>query len=536
MFSFLLPTKSADEYEPLVTSIQDHSVTTLFFPKPSNSPLQLFLRTGELFRKQDELIVHDSTRNPACAVRIERVSAVAFDKITPEDIARTWGPKEISAWRNWARSLWLSPSFSNQPYPHHISGRTTIIRVDFSSHDCFADESLDTLFHGLKDHLFLHDVVKILVEKKTHFPLHLRQSALEFLPFAHRYLFKPFYRIPDLSPALSRVVELTRTTPGLPASPDSAENLAAVHAWVSTCLSTLGVTLTDGGGVDFQSRLTRSQLTEHFPTLPVRHYRKIIRSLIHLRNRIFRTQETADFVRCTMLERHFLMRCITKEEFLHSSATAHYVAIHVSERYIPDSFSRTELDRVHRRIAPNFAIEDLLEHALADPHVNLETLAKVHCSPRIVRLLSEEQVEHLQQLCWSELVWLANRLQRLWNPAWLERSMRLHSGDDSSAWNATARAWNRLRAMWLTIVTNSGQTHLLDTLCFGKVMRLIPEFPMMEEAHGDVSVFQRLPLPWEVVHGIATCPRSEVQRVCEEVGIDPVTSGWTSPKQYSDLV
>jgi hypothetical protein len=46
----------------------------------------------------------------------------------------------------------------------------------------------------------------------------------------------------------------------------------------------------------------------------------------------------------------------------------------------------------------------------------------------------------------------------------------------------------------------------------------------------DTQVWARLPLPWDVIAGIESCTRADVEAACAEAGIDPAARGWTAPR------
>ena len=49
----------------------------------------------------------------------------------------------------------------------------------------------------------------------------------------------------------------------------------------------------------------------------------------------------------------------------------------------------------------------------------------------------------------------------------------------------------------------------------------------------NTSVWNSLPLPWQVFKGEATCYRQKVIRACQKVGLDPESSGWVAPRTHS---
>ena len=65
-------------------------------------------------------------------------------------------------------------------------------------------------------------------------------------------------------------------------------------------------------------------------------------------------------------------------------------------------------------------------------------------------------------------------LQDVWNKSNINRStMIVHRGNDSSTWNNVASAWNKARDNWIALVQAMGMADMLNTFCFGKVLRLM---------------------------------------------------------------
>jgi hypothetical protein len=62
-------------------------------------------------------------------------------------------------------------------------------------------------------------------------------------------------------------------------------------------------------------------------------------------------------------------------------------------------------------------------------------------------------------------------------------TMVVRRGNDSSAWNNTAGAWNKARGSWIALLQAMGMTEELDSMCFGKVLRLMA---------ADVAAWHRL--------------------------------------------
>jgi hypothetical protein len=62
-------------------------------------------------------------------------------------------------------------------------------------------------------------------------------------------------------------------------------------------------------------------------------------------------------------------------------------------------------------------------------------------------------------------VWERNNINR--------ETMIVRRGNDSNTWNNTAGAWDKARASWIALLQAMGMTEELDSMCFGKVLRLM---------------------------------------------------------------
>ena len=120
--------------------------------------------------------------------------------------------------------------------------------------------------------------------------------------------------------------------------------------------------------------------------------------------------------------------------------------------------------------------------------------------------------------------------------------MTVARGQDSSTWNALGGAWNRARDFWLALVWSTGNAAFADAFLPGKVMRLMAADVVAwhrsigEGVHPDTLVWDRLPKPWDVVAGRATCTRAQVEAACAACGVDAAASGWAAPRARAQVV
>jgi hypothetical protein len=136
--------------------------------------------------------------------------------------------------------------------------------------------------------------------------------------------------------------------------------------------------------------------------------------------------------------------------------------------------------------------------------------------------------------CYYEMLLSAGKfLEEVWQESDIDKeTMCVKRGNDSSTWNLMAGAWNKLRDGWFNLCHSMKMDQIVDTLCFGKVMRLMAADVMRwhesagSKKHDDTSVWNVLPLPWEVMAGKEKCTRKDVEYVCNNFDIDPYKQGW----------
>jgi hypothetical protein len=164
-------------------------------------------------------------------------------------------------------------------------------------------------------------------------------------------------------------------------------------------------------------------------------------------------------------------------------------------------------------------------------------VAHVHPAGEVLAHLSDEQKGALLGRWFGLLSDIAGLLQETWDRSKINRAtMIVRRGNDSSTWNNTAGAWNKARDHWFALVYALNMDDLLDSLCPGKVLRLMAaDVVAWHHSAGNTldpntAVWNELPLPWEVLSGQAVCTRAMVEAACRRHGLDPEKSGWTAPR------
>lgn len=168
---------------------------------------------------------------------------------------------------------------------------------------------------------------------------------------------------------------------------------------------------------------------------------------------------------------------------------------------------------------------------------NWWAISHIYTSQEVLRKLSDEQKGKLLGKWTSILQEIALFLSEIWETSNIDRqTMIVKRGNDSTTWNNTAGAWNKARDNWMNIIYSLGMEYILDEICFGKVLRLMAaDVVAWHSSTGgkldpNTDVWNKLPLPWDVFQGNEKCNKELVIKYCENVGIDPVKSGWIAPR------
>ncbi|MEL6821107.1 MAG: hypothetical protein AAFP70_05050, partial [Calditrichota bacterium] len=141
---------------------------------------------------------------------------------------------------------------------------------------------------------------------------------------------------------------------------------------------------------------------------------------------------------------------------------------------------------------------------------------------------------------WTDILQqISGRLEELWKSSdFNPDTMIVKPGNDSTAWNIAAGAWNKARDSWMNLMYAMGTEYILDELCFGKVMRLMAsDLANWFRISGrglevNTKVWQQLPYPWEVFSGKTTCTRKMIERACFDANVDAEKAGWIAPRYH----
>jgi hypothetical protein len=287
------------------------------------------------------------------------------------------------------------------------------------------------------------------------------------------------------------------------------------------------------GQNDFKSdRLNRERREEAGLDISKRRYNKLFRHLARLERKLTtyaREQRKYEFTR---IGKSSLATRLTWEDFSRDPDTACFIAYFVSRSNLRSEFTIAGQERPYDEIADMLFQRCKREGARA----NWWAVAHVFPDPFVLSRLSDEQKGQLLGAWFTVLDDIAELLREVWEQNDINReTMIVRRGNDSSTWNNTANAWNKARAGWVALLHAMGMQEELDSMCAGKVLRLMAaDVAAWHRASGgdldpNTKVWNELPLPWEVLSGNAVCTREIVEQVCLKYGVDPVKNGWTAP-------
>ncbi|WP_343632702.1 hypothetical protein [Fluviicola sp.] len=170
-------------------------------------------------------------------------------------------------------------------------------------------------------------------------------------------------------------------------------------------------------------------------------------------------------------------------------------------------------------------------------NTNWWAIAQIYTSQEVLSYLTDEQKGMLLGKWTGILQEIAGLLAKVWEENDINRqTMIVKRGNDSSTWNNTAGAWNKARDNWMNLIYSMGLDFVLETVCFGKVLRLMAADVVAWHASSggkldpNTHVWNQLPLPWEVFQNKADCNKERVMKCCKEAGIDAEKSGWVAPR------
>ncbi|MEU7977148.1 hypothetical protein AB0B63_01265 [Micromonospora sp. NPDC049081] len=310
--------------------------------------------------------------------------------------------------------------------------------------------------------------------------------------------------------------------------PDDPVSLLDFSARLSESLGAV-----DPARLDFlRDRLNREDRAAAGIELSKRQYNRRFRVTQRLLAKADRLAVEQTKRQLTMVTRAGFAASTERDAFLADPWAGCFVAYLTAKRKLRREFTLSGRDNPYDDIA-----DLLFRHCTANPATDWWMIAQAHPTPTVLARLTEAQRGELLGRWWATMRQVAALLKQVWTASEFDRAtMIVRRGNDSSTWNLLCGAYNAARAAWLAALDAAGSLGLLQASCPGKAMMLIAaDLAAWHRStggglHPDVGVWARLPLPWDVLDGTATCTRADVEAACADGGVDPVTSGWTGPR------
>lgn len=286
-----------------------------------------------------------------------------------------------------------------------------------------------------------------------------------------------------------------------------------------------------------EDRLSHLARREAGLDLSRRRYNKLFRHLMRLEAKLHQLVREQRKLELTKIGKSALASQMTWRDFSANLNTACFIAYLTARSNLRSEFTISGQQRPYDEIA-----DMLFSRCRRGLNTDWWAIAQVYPSREVLVHLTEEQKGMLLGKWFSTLQEIAGLLGETWRNSEINRrTMIVQPGNDSSTWNNTASAWNKARDHWIALLSALDMEAVLDALCFGKVLRLMAaDVAAWHRLAGGgldpgTSVWNELPLPWEVLDGQKRCPRELVGEVCRKYGVDPIKSGWTAAKNLSPV-
>lgn len=287
------------------------------------------------------------------------------------------------------------------------------------------------------------------------------------------------------------------------------------------------------GSNDFKAdRLNRQARSECGMEISKRRYNKLFRHLTRMEVKLNKLIGELKKLTFTKVGKSGLAHTLLQENFSKDRDTACFIAYYVARSNLRSEFTIYGQQRRYDEIA-----DMLFKRCWHNAKTNWWAIAHVYPTQEVLAHLSESQKGELLGQWYGILEEIAKLLEVVWERSNINRStMVVRRGNDSSTWNSTASAWNTARNNWISLLYAMGAEEILQSICFGKVLRLMAAdvvawyYSAGGQLDPDTAVWNELPLPWEVLSGQQSCNLAMIESICRKYNVDPEKKGWTVPR------
>ena len=312
----------------------------------------------------------------------------------------------------------------------------------------------------------------------------------------------------------------------------NSKNIKSISKFIATVSALINKTV--GRNNFISDRQNRSQRKASNIEFSKRAYNKRWRLLTRLESKLLKFTRECDKVEFQKISKHGIIHHVNMGDFLENISSACFVAYYTARCNMRSEFTIQGQQRAFDEIS-----EMLFDRCKRDENTNWYMIAHVYPSVEVLSHISDEQKGALLGIWTTILQNISILLKELWLSNDINRStMIVKKGNDSTTWNNTAGAWNKARDSWINLIYALGMDDVLDTVCFGKVLRLMAgdvvawHFNVGNKLDPNTEVWNKLPLPWEVFDNLAICNRELIKKICKKAHIDPEKSGWIAPREH----
>lgn len=277
-----------------------------------------------------------------------------------------------------------------------------------------------------------------------------------------------------------------------------------------------------------EHRLNKEQRQNIGLDISKRNYNKKWRLLKRLEKKLQTYTREIRKVEFQMISKHGLAHHISYDVFVKDLDAACFIAYYNARCNVRSVFTNTSQER---------PFDEICEMLFNRCKTNWWAIAHIYPNTNVLSHLTDVQKGELLGRWTAILQDIASLLEEIWHSSEINReTMIVKKGNDSTTWNNTAGAWNKARDNWMNLTYALGAEYILDEICFGKVLRLMAaDVAYWHRSAGggldpNTTVWNKIPLPWEVFLGKQTCNKDMIVQYCAEAGMDPQKSGWIAPR------